>query len=231
MPIQTQCPWCGRKINAGDSFGGKSVKCPNCSGVVKIPPAEPTVPPPAAFGLQPRQPEWGAPPPLSPPPPPPQSPWDAPPYEATPAYAAPTQPGVPIPGMIYDAEDISGRQPAAPPADDSRRPCTACGELIMRDATKCRFCGEVFAGSLARSDGRRLLSSDDEEMSAVDWLLAVLCAPIGCIVSIVYLVQGKSKGGKMLGVSILFCIFLAVAKNVLDNANRQEAEIRWDVDD
>ena len=46
MPIQFQCTWCGKKINAGDAFAGKSAKCPGCGGVVQVPAA--TEPPPAA---------------------------------------------------------------------------------------------------------------------------------------------------------------------------------------
>ncbi len=48
MPIQFQCTWCGKKINAGDAFAGKSAKCPGCGGVVQVPAA--TEPPPATTG-------------------------------------------------------------------------------------------------------------------------------------------------------------------------------------
>jgi predicted RNA-binding Zn-ribbon protein involved in translation (DUF1610 family) len=36
-------------------------------------------------------------------------------------------------------------------ADDSRRPCPMCGEMIVASAAKCRYCGEVFDATLKRS--------------------------------------------------------------------------------
>lgn len=240
MPIQTRCSWCGRTINACDTFAGKAVKCPGCGGTTRIPPAvklptrDETSPPPAATPSS-------QPPPLQPGPASEgyevslHDRWGSPPEAQTPQpdgstfEIAAAPPAVPIPGMIYDAEDMSGRVPAAPPTpDDMRRPCIACGELIMRDATKCRFCGEVFEGSLARSGGRRRVAVNDDEMAAVDWAFAVLCPPIGCIMAIAYLVQGKSKGGKMLGISILFTIIFSVANTVLQNLNRREPDIEYD---
>lgn len=50
------------------------------------------------------------------------------------------------------------------------------------------------------------VNPQDAEMTGFDWVLAVLCSGIGCIVGIVYLCTGKPKGGKMLGMSILFIV-------------------------
>ncbi len=44
-------------------------------------------------------------------------------------------------------------------AADARRPCPACGEEIMQDARKCRFCGEVLDPSLKRKSGSKKRSS------------------------------------------------------------------------
>lgn len=186
MPIQTQCTWCGKKINAGDSFAGKSVKCPGCGGVIKIPHTDgPALAPGAPSGGQP-----------------PIGPQGQGGFGPPPGFGAPQPPVGPPPGGIYDVEDISGAPAMAQPQDGTRRPCPACGEMILKDAAKCRFCGEVFDGTLART-GRKQ-NKDDGDLSTVDWILAVTpcLGTIGCIVSIVYLVQGKKKGGKMLGVTI-----------------------------
>lgn len=184
MPIQFQCTWCGKKINAGDAFAGKSAKCPGCGGVVQVPAA--AEPPPAApggFGNFPapnEPPQFGAP--------------------------APRAPISPPPGGIYDAEDFSAAPPsAAPSAGDERRPCPACGEMIMQTAAKCRFCGEVFDSTLRRTGGKGRNKAGDE-MTGFDWFLVILCPGIGCIVGIVRLIQGKGSGGKMLGLSIAFAI-------------------------
>ncbi len=37
MPILTQCPHCQKKFRAPDTQAGKSVKCPGCQGVVRVP--------------------------------------------------------------------------------------------------------------------------------------------------------------------------------------------------
>lgn len=96
---------------------------------------------------------------------------------------------------------------AVVPGND-KKPCPACGESIARDAVKCRFCGEVLDAALkgkapAKAAKRSSPSEGSDELSVVDWLLAILCSSIGCIVGIVYMVQGKPKGKKMLTVSLV----------------------------
>jgi predicted RNA-binding Zn-ribbon protein involved in translation (DUF1610 family) len=61
-----------------------------------------------------------------------------------------------FPVEVLDAEGFlePGENPQAPGAID-RRPCPACGEVIVATAIKCRFCGEVFGGALRRSERRR----------------------------------------------------------------------------
>jgi hypothetical protein len=134
-----------------------------------------------------------------------------------------------VPGAVSDAEEVveaeevMPTQPAegeaagtyglaAPPPqrdEPDRTPCPMCGELIAAGAAKCRYCGEVFDPALKRIEDKkkkRQYSDDDTDLSTGDWLLAILCSGIGCIMGIVYLIQGKPKGGKMLGVSLLFVL-------------------------
>jgi len=37
---------------------------------------------------------------------------------------------------------------SAPGGEEGRRPCPACGEMIIAGAAKCRFCGEIFDARL-----------------------------------------------------------------------------------
>jgi predicted RNA-binding Zn-ribbon protein involved in translation (DUF1610 family) len=53
---------------------------------------------------------------------------------------------------------------AATPAAEDRRPCPVCGEMIMREAIKCRFCGEVFDKSL-----KGALRNSPQGIDAVAW--------------------------------------------------------------
>jgi len=109
-----------------------------------------------------------------------------------------------------DGYDLS---PAAKPAaaDERREPCPACGEMILAHAVKCRYCGEIFDETLKRKEKRRK-KGDDSDLTAAEWLVAVLCSGIGCIIGIVWMIQGKPKGTKMFGVSLLFVILWNVIR-------------------
>lgn len=106
--------------------------------------------------------------------------------------------------------------------NEGRKPCPMCGEMIAQTALKCRFCGEIFDPALKEAEARKKKkkrrhssssssSYEDDEMSVGDWIVAVICPVIGCIAGIVWLIQGKSKGGTMLVTSlIVFGISTAV---------------------
>jgi ribosomal protein S27E len=96
------------------------------------------------------------------------------------------------------------------PASNERKPCPACGEMIARDAVKCRFCGEILDSALrgkspAATKAMKASRPADEgdELSAFEWILAILCSSIGCILGIIWMIQGKPKGKKLLLVSLI----------------------------
>jgi len=118
----------------------------------------------------------------------------------------------------YSAKDAVGALVDSP----KMKPCRECGELIPADAKFCPECG----GSSSRRGGgsapkrtRTLAevssrsSSSDDAMTGVDWILCICCPGIGCIVGIVRLCQGRSSGGVMIGLSLLFAI-LGIALKV-----------------
>ena len=64
---------------------------------------------------------------------------------------------------VYEAEEVGGDYADDEYGDDGydddyddspdqekRKPCPACGEMIIRGAAKCRFCGEIFDPALKR---------------------------------------------------------------------------------
>jgi predicted RNA-binding Zn-ribbon protein involved in translation (DUF1610 family) len=121
------------------------------------------------------------------------------------------------PPPIYDAELIgeaggeehfettSAYSGAASP-NESRHPCPMCGELIVTGAAKCRFCDEVFDPALRTSKAKkksRKYWPEDEQLSGLEMVLGALCSGIGCIFGLIWMIQGKPKGLKMVGVAIV----------------------------
>ena len=84
-----------------------------------------------------------------------------------------------------------------------------CGEMILADAVKCRFCGEIFDPALKRAEKkkkRRRSGSDDDDLTIGEIVFAVLCNGLGCIVGIIWMIQGKPKGTKMFILSLIITI-------------------------
>src|SRR5688500_19301252 len=48
------------------------------------------------------------------------------------------------PASIYDEDEFEVEPPVALPKVEDRKPCPMCGEMIQKNAVKCRHCGEVF---------------------------------------------------------------------------------------
>jgi predicted RNA-binding Zn-ribbon protein involved in translation (DUF1610 family) len=84
----------------------------------------------------------------------------------------------------------------APTSTSDRKPCPMCGEMISKDAVKCRYCGEIFDPVLKKA-AKKSYAAEDENLGAGEWVLAVLCSSIACIVGIVWMIQGKPKGKKL----------------------------------
>lgn len=144
---------------------------------------------------------------------------------------------VTVPEPIYDAEVIPEAidpygldEPAPPPLSSSaavggeaRRPCPMCGEMILVSAPKCRFCGEIFDPTLKKAESKKRGSSSaaDEDMSTGDWVVAILCSTIGCIAGLIWMIQGKPKGKKMLLVSIISGIVLSIIQVAIRSSMQQ----------
>ena len=112
--------------------------------------------------------------------------------------------------------------PAAASASETegRRPCPMCGEMIVATAAKCRYCGEVFDPTLkkAKSKKKKRHSAEEEDLSGGDIAVGLLCSGIGCIAGVVWMIQGKPKGLKMVGLSILADIIKSVILAVINSS-------------
>lgn len=96
-------------------------------------------------------------------------------------------------------------------------PCKFCGEPIKRMAKKCKHCGEYQSELERKRAAERASSPGDDDLAVAEWIVAILCSGIGCIFGIVWMIQGKKKGAKMFGISLLFVILwniLSAAANL-----------------
>lgn len=99
------------------------------------------------------------------------------------------------------------------------KPCRFCGEEIAAVAKKCRYCGE-FQKEIDRKLQKQRASggTTDEELSWGEILLAIFCSGIACIVAIVYICQGKKKGGKLLLIAIIVQIIAGAIRVMLERS-------------
>lgn len=75
-----------------------------------------------------------------------------------------------------------------------------------------------------RDRGRRRSrrSEEDSDLSTGELVVAILCSGIGCLVGLIWLIQGKPKAGKMIGISLVAGIcwnVLAEAVKMMQKAN------------
>ncbi|MGO8749844.1 MAG: hypothetical protein ACLQNE_28195 [Thermoguttaceae bacterium] len=186
MAISIICPSCQKKLSAPDSAAGKKAKCPACGTIVVVPQI-----------VQDAE-EIGA-------------------TEVPSSGPAAAQPTAGLPNWLDEMMPPATPAPAQT-ADDGgqpRRPCPECGELIVADAAKCRFCGAVFDPGLKRQSAKKKRSAQDENLTTSDWVICILCGTIGCIGGIIYAIQGKPKGMKMVGISILASIVWGIVRVVI----------------
>lgn len=54
----------------------------------------------------------------------------------------------------------------------------------------------------------------DSQLQPLDWVAAIVCAPVGCVLGLFYLVNGHPKAGKMLLVSIIVSVVLNLIASV-----------------
>lgn len=107
-------------------------------------------------------------------------------------------------------DDAAPLAPARVLAPASKR-CPYCGESILADAMKCRHCGEFLDPQRAATAAKsRAAKSTAEQMNPAEYVVAVLAAPVGIIIGIVWAARRIPKGKDMIKVSSL-CTVIALA--------------------
>jgi DNA-directed RNA polymerase subunit RPC12/RpoP len=94
------------------------------------------------------------------------------------------------------------RQAAGP--QYARIACPHCGTMIPAQALICEACRNPIRGGALpnRRATSYAVDTADSDLTAGEWVLAIICSGIGCIMGIIWMVQGKPKGWKMLAVSL-----------------------------
>jgi predicted RNA-binding Zn-ribbon protein involved in translation (DUF1610 family) len=120
----------------------------------------------------------------------------------------------------FDNDDFEVEPPhALPTATEGRKPCPMCGEMIARDAVKCRHCGEIFDPVLRAQEQKKAKPAPgDSDLTPLEWVVAIICSGIGCIIALIWIVQGKPKGKKMLVVSIIAQVFWGLIRLAMEAA-------------
>jgi hypothetical protein len=223
VDIKVLCPSCSKQLKAPASLAGKQAQCPHCKARMLLPEIvhqaeEMALPPPPRPTSTPRS----STPPQSASPSRPAS--TTRPVSTPRPVSAPQQAPLPPPSplanisSLLDEEEeyrlMAGPKVNTPASEPPRRPCPMCGEMIAVGAAKCRYCNAIFDEGLRRVEKKkkkkRSYSDDESDLSAGDWVVAFLCSGIGLIAGIVWALQGKPKGLKMIGASIVLDIVKTV---------------------
>jgi hypothetical protein len=110
---------------------------------------------------------------------------------------------------------------AAQGLDEDMVECKFCGELIKRKARKCKHCGELVGTAARAVEAERKAKEDkDANLTTTEIIFGLLCGTIACIFGVVWAIQGKKKGLKMIGLAIASQFAWAAIQMVIKELSR-----------
>jgi len=101
----------------------------------------------------------------------------------------------------------------APGPEQKMKECRACGEKILAKASICKYCGEsqTLNNRFREAQEKRRAATEDN-LSGLEIAFGLLCGGIACIMAVVWLIQGKKKGWKLLLLSIVSQMIFGVIR-------------------
>ena len=116
-----------------------------------------------------------------------------------------------------EAESPPSVEPAAPEAGPAHemKECEFCGEKIRKGALRCRYCKEE-VGHLRRRKALRKRREEEANanLGGGEIALGIFLGGIACIVSIVWIIQGKKKGWKLFLLSVVSQLIWGLLMNL-----------------
>jgi hypothetical protein len=203
MPIEFQCPGCGSVLKAPDQAVGRRAKCNKCGASVIVPQGtEHAWPPgtgPATTGKE------------KPPEPPAGAPSQKTSRPAPPSIKPPEAPPKPNPPIATPIPPRANPAPPAPPVLSGGLELVEnddIDELLEEAMTAPRSPLPVastnpYRPPLVESERPRRKNAEDDKLTTLDMVLAFVCSPIACILGLIWVIRGQSKGPRMVAAAVL----------------------------
>ena len=130
----------------------------------------------------------------------------------------------PVPGLADTGSGmrLRKREATPPPVPAGTPPgmkeCKHCSELIPQSASKCPLCQ-------GRQDNRKErkplvddYADEDASLSVAEVLFGIFCGGLACIFAIIWIVQGKKKGWKLLALSLTVQAIIAIIRVIVESS-------------
>jgi predicted RNA-binding Zn-ribbon protein involved in translation (DUF1610 family) len=104
-----------------------------------------------------------------------------------------------VPAVVVEAEEVEQpivlEEEVPPPDEEKRRPCPMCGESILADAVKCRYCGEIFDEDLERVERKKKKKKRRPTAPGIALIVLGTIGLLAMILSIISQPNGPPQGG------------------------------------
>ena len=93
--------------------------------------------------------------------------------------------------------------------------------MLSAQATQCPYCGESSVDKTAAAKAVAVKSS----LTAAEWIIAIICPPFGGIMGLMYLIQGKRRGSRLIVASLgAFVVWILISRGTFAYLRHVELE-------